>query len=408
MSAHERRNIPHGVVMGRRELVVRAAAIAVGCGALGVGVCEVVAAKRSENLELYVESSISDERAEQLAERLRTTFRNVNLTMFTVEEMDSDAWKSLAARDKSWLVFGANEQGTAALVELDCHDWTGDAKEIGDTLAFSFDEDVTMHAFPVEGSLGMLLCNMDLLNSVGAGTASDVDGLMEVCAYLTESGIEPLALERVVADSASVGLALDAALAYWASDGVPQPESVDKATSLLAASILRCGRRTDGASSAEMREDAISLFKEGKAAMIFVSSVELGLLEDLDFPCLSLSIPSLSSEGMSVFRPVKSVVCSSNLPDRACSSVLEWLSGDAAAGVTGAMGSVASVTDEEGGIVIKDLPNSVLLGMGPVVLLDGNELEDAERQSYCEKIAAIWGQDEIDRITYAEEMEVEA
>ncbi len=408
MSARERRNIPHGVVMGRRELLARAAAIAVGCGALGVGVHEVVAAKRSENLELYVESSVSDERAEQLAERLRTTFRNVNLTTFTVEEMDSDAWKSLAARDISWLVFGANEQGTAALAELDCHNWAGDAKEIGDTLAFSFDEDMTMHAFPVEGSLGMLLCNMDLLDSVGAGTASDVDGFAEVCDYLTESGIEPLALERVTADSVSVGLALDASLAYWASDGVPQPESVDEATSLLAASILRCGRRADGTSSAETREDALSLFREGKAAMIFVSSAEFGSLEDLGFSCVSISIPSLSSEGISVFRPTKSVVCSSNLPERAHSTMFEWLAGDADASVTGVAGSVASMTNEEGGFVVKDLPGSVLLSMGPGVLFDGNELEASERQSCCEKTVALCGQEEIGRITYADEVEVEA
>ncbi len=400
MSRYTHKNAPSGPVIDRRVFIAVAGVAVAGCAFAGIRGC---VAGSSDSIDVIASDAISSKLVNDLAEKMGSIFRDVNLTVLSDADMSAGKLVSRVSGSRSWLVFGANEESANALASLECLDWIAWATNLQDSLAFTFDGS-PLRAFPLEGDIGMLLCNKSLLDSAGVGTTSNVDELAYICTFLAEAGIEPLALDAVDAGSRSLNLCLDASLAYWSSAEHPEPESLDEAVAVLAASALRCGRREDGSTPFETREDALLAFKEGDAAMIFASSSEFGALGDIDFPCLCVPIPTLSGDASPVLRPARSVVCSAKLPEEACTAVLNCLQSSDGAG---AAGMLAPFRNESGGLTMAGLPATASVSIMPPNLIDGDVLDGSARQGYQERIVALWNQDEIEPIAYANEVEVE-
>ncbi len=308
----------------------------------------------------------------------------------------------MRSSSRPWLVVGADDEGVSALSDLDCRDWSDIVADRRKSLAFSLGAS-SLTAFPLEGDIGLLLCNKDLLDSAGVGTTSSVDDFAFVCTCLAEAGIEPLALEKVDADSRSLALCLDASIAYWSSAEDIKPKSLGKAVAILAATALRCGKKEDGSAPFETREDALAAFKEGKAAMIFASSTEAAALGDIDFSCLCVSVPTLSDDARPVLRPTRSIACSSQLGEDACTAVLDCLK---SAG-SGTSGTLAPFRNKDGGLTIADLPEKATLSCMPPILLGSDLLDGKKRKSYRKQILDLWSQEDIESIAYEDETEVD-
>ncbi len=406
MSRYTHVNVPQRRVVDRRTFLAIAGTVA-GCAGLGV-VFGSVKANRDQTIEVFASQATQDDCVNGLLEQLSAVYANVTVTRFASDEMDSAKWASTMSDDRLWLVIGADKDDEAALLELDCYDWTAQAQACGDLLAFDLGSEA-LRSFPLEGEVGMLLCNKDLLDKAGVGTPSTVYDLADICVFLIQAGIEPLALEPMDASSASLNVALDASLAFWASDQSPQPEDREEAIPTLAALAVIGGRMNDGTSLAKTRGGALRAFRKGKAAMAFLASSELDALGDLGFPCYALSIPTLSADGISVFRPTRSIVCSSRLSDDACASVLSYLrqsAGDSDA-LAGA-GAMSAFRNESGGVTFSSLPDSMTLSIMPPVMPDTGTLDSSNRQSYLERAVSLWGKKKIGSISYADEVEVEA
>ena len=397
-------NTPSGPVVDRR-LFLGTTGIIVAVVTIG-GVCNLVNCSGSrDSLDLYVSDRIPDSQVYELFTQLEACPVAVNLTRFSDGEMDESAWRTVATRSSSWLVFGASDSDARILSGLDCHDWTDEVLGNQDAFSFAFYSG-SLQALPIEGNLGMLLCNMDLLRSAGAGAPASVSGLAQTCSLLGASGIEPLALEGIEVDSTSVSLALDAALASIAgSDGVTF-ELTDEQIAVCAASVLHCGRKEGGASAFTSRDEALRAFGSGDAAMLLISSCEFDQLSNVDFSCLAVSIPMIFAHEISSFRPTSSVVCSSGVPENARSTVLSFLLSKNDGELLTDTGSTAAVRNGSQGITVKGLPDSVYLGVGPAVLIGDASLNESSRRGYCEQICAMWDREEDDWSSYVDEVGV--
>ncbi len=400
MSRYTHANSPKGPVIDRRIFLVLAGVVASGCAVAGVKV--LVDGKSAESIDVLASDAVSGDLLDSIIEELGALFRDVNLSVLSDSEMDGRL-SSMASGSRPWLVIGADEERVNAFSDLDCRDWADMAASLQESLAFSLGSPF-LSAFPMEGDVGLLLCNKELLDSAGVGTTSNVDDFASICTCLSDSDVEPLALEKVNADSSSLSICLDASLAYWSSAEGAEPESLDEAVAILAANALRCGKREDGSAPFETREDALNAFKEGRAAMVFASSTEAAALGDIDFSCLCVPIPTVSDDAPPALRPTRSVVCSSMLDEDACTAVLECLQ---RAGGVGASGTLAPFRNESGGLTVVDLPETATLSIMPPVLLDSNVLDDQERQGYQERIVTLWSQADNESITYEDGAEVD-
>ena len=398
-------NTSSGPVLDRRIFIGAAGivvALAAFAGMRGLMGCS---GSGRESLELFVSDRTPDECVQELVGRLETSSGVVNLTMFSDGEMDESAWRSAASGSSSWVVFGACDSDARILSGLDCHDWANEAYGVQDALAFSFG-DGPLQAFPIEGNLGMLLCNMDLLESVGAGTSSSASSLAEVCSLLRASGIKPFALEQVDANSESVNLVLDAVLASVSGSVGVQAELTDEEIAACAASVLRCGKNEEGGSAFATREEALRGFESGDAAMLILSSDELDCLSNIGFSCMATSIPMVFAGEVSAFKPTRSVVCSSQLSEDACSVVLDYLMSKNEGELLSDAGGMSSIRNDSQGMTFKDLPDSIYLGVGPAVLVEGSSFDDTVRQGYVERIFTMWNQGESDWDSYMDEVGV--
>ena len=57
-------------------------------------------------------------------------------------------------------------------------------------------------------------------------------------------------------------------------------------------------------------------------------------------------------------------------------------------------------------MTFKDLPDSIYLGVGPAVLVEGSSFDDTVRQGYVERIFTMWNQGESDWDSYMDEVGV--
>lgn len=405
MSRYTHTNVSRSPLLNRRAFLGIAGVAVACCGFVGVRGC--IGSQSADSVDIKVSDAVPSGVADGFVKQIETVCGTASISSFSDSQMDVEKWKSVSTGDRPWIIFGAGAEGASALSKLDCHDWADQSRDFQDLLSFTFD-DAPLRAFPLEGYVGMLLCNKTLLDSIGVGCPSDVDELVEISSILREAGIEPIALEEVGVDSASLDLALDASIAYWTCAVHQEPESFDEAISTLAASVLRCGKTPDGATPFETREDALRAFKEGRAAMALVSSRDIVSLLDGDFPCYAFAIPTLSSDGIPVLRATSSIVCSPKLPDSAFAPVMEWLQRVAVDGVSGGSGTVGPFRNDDGGLTFKDLPESVSLSLMPPVLVDHDVLDGSMRQGYRERIVALWNQQEAEPISYTNEKEVDA
>lgn len=405
MSRYTHTNVSRSPLLNRRAFLGIAGVAVACCGFVGVRGC--IGSQSADSVDIKVSDAVSSGVADGFVKQIETVCGTASASSFSDSQMDVEKWKSVSTGDRPWIVFGAGAEGASALSKLDCHDWADQARDFQDLLSFAFN-DASLCAFPLEGDVGMLLCNKTLLDSIGVGCPSDVDELVEISSILREAGIEPIALEKVDVNSVSLDLALDASIAFWTCTDYLVPESQDEAISTIAASVLRCGKTSEGASPFETREEALRAFEEGKAAMVLISSGDIPLLLNSGQSCYAFAIPTLSSDGVPALRATRSIVCSTKLSESAYTPVMEWLQRVAVDGVSGRSGTVGPFRNDEGGLTFKDLPESVSLSLMPPVLLDGDALDESMRQSWRERIVALWNQQDIEPISYTNEKEVDA